>query len=77
METPKRNVWDIIGAIGAATVASACCVVPLLLVSLGIGGAWMSYLTALLPYRPLFIILAIGALGFAFYREYKTSAGPD
>ncbi len=77
METPKRNVWDIIGAIGAATVASVCCVLPLALVSLGIGGAWMSYLTALVPYRPLFIILAVGALGFAFYREYKTSTGPD
>ena len=77
MKTPKRNVWDIVGALGAATVASVCCVVPLLLVSLGIGGAWMSYLTALVPYRPVFIVLAIGALGFAFYREYKTSTGPE
>lgn len=77
METPKRNVWDIVGAIGAATVASVCCVVPLLLVSLGVGGVWMSYLTALIPYRPMFIVFAIGALGFAFYREYKTSTGPE
>ena len=77
METPTRNVWDIVSAIGAATVASVCCVVPLLLVSLGIGGAWMSYLTALVPYRPFFIAFAVVALGFAFYREYKTSTGPD
>ena len=77
METSKRNVWGVIGAIGAATVASACCIVPLLLVSLGVGGAWMSYLTALVPYRPLFIVLAASALVFAFYREYKTSTGPD
>lgn len=77
METPTRNVWDIVGAIGAATVASVCCFVPLLLVSLGIGGAWMSYLTALVPYRPFFIAFAVVALGFAFYREYKTSTGPD
>ena len=77
METPKRNVWDVVGAIGAATVASVCCVVPLLLVSLGIGGAWMSYLTALIPYRPFFIAFAVVALGFAFYREYKTSTGPE
>ena len=77
MATPKRNVWDIVGAIGAATVASVCCVVPLLLVSLGIGGAWMSYLTALVPYRPFFIAFAVVALGYAFYREYKTSTGPD
>ena len=77
METPKRNVWDVVGAIGAATVASVCCVVPLLLVSLGIGGAWMSYLTALIPYRPFFIVFAVVALGFAYYREYKTSTGPE
>ena len=77
METPTRNVWDIVGAIGAATVASVCCVVPLLLVSLGIGGVWMSYLTALIPYRPFFIVFAVVALGFAYYREYKTSTGPE
>jgi len=77
MDRPKRKVWDIGGAIAAATLAAACCVLPLVLVSLGVGGAWIGNLTGLLPYRPFFILLAVSALIYAFYREYKTSTGVD
>lgn len=59
------------GALGAAVAASACCTVPLLLVSMGVGGAWVSTLTALESYRPLFIALALGLLGLAFYRSQR------
>src|SRR5690554_1672995 len=44
----------MIGAM-AAIGASLCCLGPLLLLSLGIGGAWISGLTALQPFRPLFV----------------------
>lgn len=55
----------------AATLgASLCCVVPLVLVSLGISGAWLANLTALEPYRPWFAGLALVALGFAVWRLY-------
>lgn len=54
----------------AAIGASACCVVPLLLLSLGISGAWISNLTALEPYRPIFIGLTLVFLGLAFRRLY-------
>lgn len=77
MARPNANRWSIFGAVGAAVAASACCTVPLLLVSLGVGGAWMSSLTALEPYRPLFIVLAVGLMGFAFVRSYKAEQGPD
>ena len=50
--------------------ASLCCVAPLLLVSLGIGGAWIGNLTALEPYRPLFIGLTMLFFGLAFRRLY-------
>ena len=46
------------GAIGAV-LASACCILPLVLFSLGIGGAWMSNLTMLKPYQPLFIAFTL------------------
>lgn len=49
----------------AALLASACCLGPLVLVSIGLGGAWISNLTALEPYRPLFIGVALVALFFA------------
>lgn len=48
-------------SVASAILASACCIVPLALFSLGIGGAWMANLTALAPYKPFFVVLA-GAL---------------
>ena len=54
----------------ASIGASACCVGPLLLLSLGIGGAWIGKLTALEPYRPVFIVLALMFLWLAFRKLY-------
>lgn len=54
----------------AAVSASVCCVGPLLLLSLGIGGAWIGNLTAFEPYRPIFIGLALLFFGLAFRRLY-------
>jgi len=73
---PVRN-WGLIGAVAAAVAASACCVLPLLLAVVGVGGAWVGSLTALEPYRPVFVALSVAALGFAVYREYRTSPGPE
>ena len=58
------------GAIGAI-LASACCILPLVLFSLGIGGAWMSNLTMLKPYQPLFIAFTLVMLGIGFYTVYR------
>ena len=49
----------------AAILASTCCLGPLILVSLGISGAWIGNLTVLEPYRPVFIGVALIALFFA------------
>ena len=49
----------------AAILASTCCLGPLILVSLGISGAWIGNLTVLEPYRPIFIGAALIALFFA------------
>ncbi len=76
MSKSKTN-WTMAGAVGAAVAASAYCTVPILLVSLGVGGAWVSTLTALESYRPLFIALALGLLGLAFYRSQRASRVPD
>jgi mercuric ion transport protein len=54
----------------ASIGASVCCVGPLLLLSLGIGGAWIGNLTALEPYRPVFIVLVLLFLGLAFRKLY-------
>ena len=70
--------WAIPGsvlAIAAAAIgASACCAGPLVLVVLGLGGAWGSSLMALGPLQPYFIALALIFFGFAFYRLYRSEA---
>lgn len=55
----------------AAILASTCCLGPLLLVTLGISGAWIANLTLLEPYRPLFIGIAVAALYFGGRRIYR------
>jgi mercuric ion transport protein len=67
--TPSARVSLVAGAL-AALGATACCLGPLLLVTLGIGGVWLSALSALEPFRPIFT--GIGALffGVAFHRLY-------
>lgn len=54
----------------AAIGASVCCVGPLVLLALGIGGAWIAHLTALEPLRPWFITATLLFLGLAFRRLY-------
>ena len=55
----------------AALLASTCCLGPLVLLSLGFSGAWIGNLTALEPYRPLFIAAALVALFFASRRIWR------
>jgi mercuric ion transport protein len=69
-----RPRWSTTGSVlvgaAAALGASACCVGPLLLVVLGVGGAWSSRLTALRPVQPLFVPASIAFFAMAFYRLY-------
>ena len=65
-----QSNWLGIGAILAAFGASACCVGPLLLLSLGIGGAWMSTLTSMASVRPFFIILTLIFIALGFRKLY-------
>jgi mercuric ion transport protein len=55
----------------AAVLASTCCLGPLLLVALGLSGAWIGNLTRLEPYRPFFIAAAVVALFFAGRRIFR------
>ena len=67
----------VIGGALASIGASACCVGPLLLLGLGIGGAWIGSLTALEPYRPAFIVLVLVFLGLAFRKLYLAPQSCD
>ena len=66
--------WNAKGSLVASVFtgigASVCCVGPLVLLAFGIGGAWIGNLTALEPYRPIFIGLTLLFLVLAFRKLY-------
>ncbi len=70
--TPENRtpLVSVISASLAAIGASLCCIGPLVLLALGIGGSWISNLTALEPYRPIFIGITLLFLFLAFRKLY-------
>lgn len=63
----------LIGALAAIT-ASLCCVVPLLLVALGVSGAWVASLSVFEPLRPIFIVITLVMLALAWRKLYRPAA---
>lgn len=69
-ENNKTRVIAVGGILGAVA-ASTCCIVPLILFSHGVSGAWIGNLTALEPYKPIFIVLTLGFLGAGYWMVYR------
>ncbi|OKO88641.1 mercury transporter MerT [Bradyrhizobium sp. NAS80.1] len=61
-------------ALTGALAASSCCILPLVLFSVGVSGAWIGNLTRLAPYQPYFIVVTLGALGTGHWLVYRASA---
>ena len=74
-EGPARTLPSLlaVGGILAAIGASSCCVLPLILFTLGVSGAWIGNLTALALYQPIFVAAAALFLGVGFWRVYRRS----
>jgi len=65
---------SLIGGALAAIVASVCCLGPLVLVTVGVSGAWISNLVAFEPYRPYAIALALICMVLAYRKIYAAPA---
>jgi mercuric ion transport protein len=72
-----KTRWVIGTGLFSALASTLCCIVPLLLFLLGIGGAWLANLSALGPYRIYFLILAIVSVGIGFWNVYKKPKPED
>jgi mercuric ion transport protein len=75
-EVPRSSRWATLASfvsVSSAALASACCLGPLLLAVLGLGGA--GAIIALEPFRPFFIAVAVLFLGAGFAVAYRTPAG--
>lgn len=66
----RKANWLAAGGIFGAIAASSCCILPLALFGLGVGGAWMGNLTALSAYQPFFIGATVLCLSVGFWLVY-------
>ena len=67
----RHKGWAAAGGILGAIAATSCCILPLVLFSIGAGGAWIGNLTALAPYQPIFITATLGFLGYGYWLVYR------
>lgn len=67
----RRGGLLAVGGLFGALAASSCCVLPLVLFSLGISGAWLGNLTVLAPYQWIFITITLLFLAAGFYLVYR------
>lgn len=70
MTRKLSTLGALIVALGSSFLASLCCIGPLLVVVLGAGGAWSSYITFFVPYRPYIISFVVMVLACTFYKLY-------
>ncbi len=63
----------VAGGFLGALAASSCCILPLVLFSLGVSGAWIGNFTQLAPYQPYFIAATIGFLGYGYWLVYRSA----
>ncbi len=70
-DTPTRSGLLAVGGILGALASASCCIVPLVLFSLGASGAWIGNLSALSAYQPIFVVVTLGFLGAGFYIYYR------
>ena len=55
----------------AGVLASACCIGPLVLAAIGLGTIAAGVVAVFEPLRPVFIAIALAALGFAGWKIYR------
>jgi mercuric ion transport protein len=71
-DRPAGQRLAVAGGLLGALAATACCIAPLVLFTLGVGGAWMSNLTALAPYQPYILALTVACLGYGYWLVYRS-----
>ncbi|WP_194713267.1 mercuric transporter MerT family protein [Noviherbaspirillum soli] len=67
---PLNGKGMLAAGVLAAIGASLCCVAPLLLLMLGVSGAWIASLVATEPYRPALVAVALLFFALACRRLY-------
>src|SRR5712671_6850374 len=61
------------GGLVGALAASSCCILPIVLFSLGVSGAWIGNLTQIAPYQPYIIAATLAFLGGGYWLVHRSS----
>jgi mercuric ion transport protein len=61
------------GGLFSALAASSCCILPLVLFSAGVSGAWIGNFTRLAPFQPVFIAASLACLGVGAWLVRRAS----
>jgi mercuric ion transport protein len=69
MRTNDKVLWLTVGTLIAAVTASLCCILPVVVVVLGVGSAALG--ATFEPLRPYFTVVTLGLLAFGFYQAYR------
>lgn len=61
------------GLISALGICSACCLLPAILIGLGVTGAWVGTLDSLSRFKWYFVVATVALLGYGFVLSYSRS----
>ena len=75
-QSTDRKAWASTGgALMGALAMTSCCILPLVLVSFGVGGVWIAQLTALYAYKWYTFAIAAGLIGYGFWKVRQSERG--
>jgi len=63
------------GSLLGALAMTSCCILPLALVSMGVGGVWIAQLTALYAYKWYTFAFAASFITWGFWKVHRSEAG--
>lgn len=63
------------GSLFGALAMTSCCILPLVLVSFGVGGVWIAQLTALYAYKWYTFAAASAFIGWGFWKVHRAEVG--
>lgn len=72
----ERGAWaSTMGGLAGALAMTSCCILPLVLISFGVGGVWIAQLTALYAYKWYTFAFASAFIGYGFWKVHRAEQG--
>tara|TARA_R110002167_G_scaffold162668_6_gene359213 strand:+ start:167 stop:493 length:327 start_codon:yes stop_codon:yes gene_type:complete len=63
------------GAAALAVLSASCCVLPIGLTLIGLGGSWLTFLAPFVAYREFILMLVGAVLAWSWYGLWRSGPG--